>query len=314
MGKIRLKQFLTRKADGASLLDDLATSRLPLRIIDAQQNVLLDEASCDTSAYQIVLRDDTLGWVCGDNAAQIIALLVSRLATKEAVNGEIADETLELYRELNLLFKLSEKLSASLELAAVTAVILEEANRLIQATSGSIIVFDDAREQLITLRAFGNELPADRTYPLNVGIIGKQVLSLNGEIINDVSNDPRYIVEDGEFSSLLCVPLKTKGQTIGVLLLVNKNPITYSSRDLKLLLTLASQAAPAIDNAQFYEKTVREAQTRETQLSKRIEALRIELDEIKQQEKVNEITESDYFQRLRSQTDILRKIIDDGVT
>jgi transcriptional regulator with GAF, ATPase, and Fis domain len=312
MGKIRLKQFLARKVDGASLLHDLANSGLPFQIFDAQQNMLWGDTPCEAPVYPIALRDETLGWVCGENDAQLLALLLSHLVSKEATNGELADEALELYRELNLLFKLSEKLSASLELSTVTAVILEEANRLIQATSGAIIVFDDNREKLITIRAFGSQLPSDGTYRPDTGIIGNLAFSLQGEIINDVTGDHRYTVDDGEFSSLVCVPLKAKGQTIGVLLLVNKDTVTYTSRDFKLLLTLASQAAPAIDNAQLYEKTIREAQIRETQLHKRIEALRIELDEKKQQEKVNEITESEYFQSLRSQTDMLRKIMDDG--
>lgn len=313
MAKMHLKHFLSRKVDGRSLLNQLAESAPAIRIIDVQQNVLLDGVAGEAPTYPIVLGEETLGWVCGENDAHVLALLLSHLVGKDATNGELADEALELYRELNLLFKLSEKLSASLELSAVSSVILDEANRLIQATSGALIAFDDDREKLITLRAFGSELASDGTYWPGEGIIGKLVHSLQGEIINDVSNDHRYTIEDGTFNSLVCVPLKAKAQTIGILLLVNQDATTYTSRDFKLLLTLASQAAPAIDHAQIYEKTIREAQLREEQLQRRIEELRIELDEKNQQEKVKEITESDYFQSLRSQTALLRKIIqDDG--
>lgn len=312
MGNIHLKQFLTRKVDGDSLLNDLANSGLPLRIFDVQQNILLDQASVEMPAYPIILGGDTLGWVCGDYAAQGVAVLLSHLIRQEATNRDVADEALELYRELNLLFKLSEKLSVSLELAAVSTVILEEANRLIQATSGAIITFDDNREILMTMRSFGSQLPSDGIYHPGVGIIGQLAFSPHGEIVNDAPSDPRYTVEDGAFSSLMCAPLKAKGQMIGILLLVNKDSVTYTSGDFKLLLTLASLAAPVLDNARIYERTIYEAHIRETQLHKRIEALRIELDEKNQQDKVKEITESEYFQSLRNQTEILRKIIQEG--
>ena len=80
---------------------------------------------------------------------------------------------------------------------------------------------------------------------------------------------------------------------------------------MKLLNALASQAAPAIESALLYEKTVREAKAREARLQRQIQELRIELDGAQQKEKVAEITETDYFQNLRSQADSLRKIIED---
>ena len=84
----------------------------------------------------------------------------------------------------------------------------------------------------------------------------------------------------------------------------------YTAGDLKLLTSLASQAAPAIDNALLHEKTLREAKEREDQLKRQIEELRIELNEARQEEQVTEIVETEYFKWLREQSDDLRKIID----
>jgi GAF domain-containing protein len=83
-------------------------------------------------------------------------------------------------------------------------------------------------------------------------------------------------------------------------------PVLYTAADLKLLNTLASQAGPAIQSAILYERTLREAKEREERLQKQIEQLKIELDEAKMDKQVAEITESDYFQRLREQADGLR--------
>jgi GAF domain-containing protein len=96
---------------------------------------------------------------------------------------------------------------------------------------------------------------------------------------------------------------------LGVIVLVSETAITYTAKDLKLLNTLASQSAPAIENALLYEKTIREAKEREERLQRQIRELRIELDEARQDKQVAEITESDYFQQLRGEADDLRKII-----
>ena len=42
---------------------------------------------------------------------------------------------------------------------------------------------------------------------------------------------------------------------------------------------------------------------------KQVQELRIVIDEVRQEKKVAEITESDYFQRLRGQADQLRSIM-----
>jgi GAF domain-containing protein len=133
--------------------------------------------------------------------------------------------------------------------------------------------------------------------------------SARAEIINEVCLDSRYVADQDPIHSLLCAPLKSKNKAIGALVLVSEAPVTYTAADLKLLNTLASQAAPAIENALLHEKMLREAQEREARLRRQVEELRIELDEAKQRQKVAEITESDYYQRLRDQAGNLRNII-----
>jgi hypothetical protein len=87
----------------------------------------------------------------------------------------------------------------------------------------------------------------------------------------------------------------------------------YSAGDLKLLTSVASQAAPAIEMAFLHQRALREAQEREEQLQRRIDELRIELDEARQEQKVAELIETEYFQHLRRQSNDLRRIMD-GIT
>jgi DNA-binding response OmpR family regulator len=61
--------------------------------------------------------------------------------------------------------------------------------------------------------------------------------------------------------------------------------------------------------ARVFQQMAREIYVREQRLRQQIRDLRIEVDETRQAEKVAEITETDYFQKLRKQAAGLRQII-----
>ncbi len=58
--------------------------------------------------------------------------------------------------------------------------------------------------------------------------------------------------------------------------------------------------------ARVFQRTIREVQAREQSLQQQVAELRIEIDQAKQARQVAEITDSDYFQRLRRKTGELR--------
>jgi len=66
--------------------------------------------------------------------------------------------------------------------------------------------------------------------------------------------------------------------------------------------------------ARVFQQMAREVRAREERLKQQVQELRIVIDEARQAKKVAEITESDYFQRLRSQADQLRSIMDGANT
>ncbi len=309
--KIRLKRLLTKEIKGASLLRALESISPPVTVLGSRNEVLLrapvDEAS---PRHPILFEGEPIGWVVGRGEAEWLATFLAQVAYREWEVDELADEMLELYREINLLYNLSEKLGASLDPQAVMQVALDEASRLIDATGGAVLLSVEGEEAFRASLTFGAEFDTARKYKVGQGLIGHLARSEKGEIVNEIASDARYEPEDGVFGSLIGVPLKAKQQIVGMLVLVNRETTMYTAGDLKLLTSLASQAAPAIDNALLHEKTLREAKEREDQLKRQIEELRIELNEARQEEQVTEIVETEYFKWLREQSDDLRKIID----
>jgi signal transduction histidine kinase len=99
--------------------------------------------------------------------------------------------------------------------------------------------------------------------PLDSSIAG-QVFTCGEPIaVSDASNDPRIFRDvdkhgDFETKSMLSVPMVFKGKTTGVLTAVNKlGRGTYTEEDINILETLASQAAIAIENANYLNEAQR---------------------------------------------------------
>jgi putative methionine-R-sulfoxide reductase with GAF domain len=314
MTQIKLNRLLAKRKKAAAVLTALAeANNLIFSIEDGEGKVLLGVAGDDRLAkFSITLEGTLLGWVVGPAQVAPLADLIGHLAEKEVEKETLADGTLEHYRELNLLYNLSEKLGASLEVASVAQTALGEASRLITTTGACVMLLDEGRTQLETIITFGQGFEPPTRLPLGEGIIGAVAQNGKAEIVNEVSADARYKGNEGltMTSSLVCAPLKAKDKVLCVITLVASEMATmYTAKDLKLLNTLASQTAPAIENALLYEKTLREGREREERLQRQIQDLRIELDEARQSKQVAEITESDYFQQLRGEAENLRQII-----
>ncbi|RLB04624.1 MAG: phosphohydrolase, partial [Deltaproteobacteria bacterium] len=71
--------------------------------------------------------------------------------------------------------------------------------------------------------------------------------------------DPRFFKEVDEAAdfvthNLICVPLRTKEEIIGVVQGINKRDGDFTQEDLELFQSLADQIAIALDNARLYEE------------------------------------------------------------
>jgi transcriptional regulator with GAF, ATPase, and Fis domain len=257
--------------------------------------------------FSILMDGQAIGWVSGGQGSQALAHWLAHLADQAIEIESLADEALNRYREVNLLYSLSGKLTASLDPRSVCSVTLEESRRLIQSTAGGVMLLDEAGQAVVLSAGFGL-LPGQ--VMVGAGLIGVCAQTGKAEVVNETVADPRCSPAERKYGALLCAPLESRGHLLGLVVLANESPDAYTAGDLKLLNTLASQSAPVIENALLHEKMLREAQAREARLQEQIQALRIELDESRQAKKVAEITETDYFKNLLQQADDLRQIVE----
>lgn len=99
-------------------------------------------------------------------------------------------------------------------------------------------------------------------FRLSRSILQKAVRHGTCIIAADASNDERFIPSQSvmklQLRSVMCAPLVSKGNLMGVIYLDNrKAPNCFDDNDLALLSAMANQSAVAIENSQLYEEVQR---------------------------------------------------------
>ena len=222
----------------------LAGTDARVTITDIDGEVILDRQSGTgvgaAEQHPITVEGRTVGWVQGPRPSASIAAVLSYAASREADKRALAAEALDRYRELSLIYDLSESIGASLDTDEVVAVAVQEASRLPSGGAG-FVVLRDGRE-------------ARR---LEDGILGS-VLEDEAEIVNDVPGDPRASKAERGTASLVAAPLNVRGDRIGVIGASSTTRVEYKASDLKAISAIASLAAPAIAQALAHEASVRD--------------------------------------------------------
>jgi len=259
MVTISLKKLLKKK-DVLSLIKEMsAVMETPILIQDTQGCLLFGEVTPkELDRYPVKLADDIIGWIKGEEKAASLASLLSYIANKELQEKMLARETLDKYKEINMLYNISGRLTACLDLKQVANLIIDEATRLIKATSGSLMLLNSDTSEFELIAAIGQEYDPKTPLALGKGIAGNLILTGKAEIINNVQADIRFVAGKNKIYSLICAPMQTKDGIIGVINISHEEPINYTAADLKLLTALASQAASAIENAILHEQKLKE--------------------------------------------------------
>jgi sigma-B regulation protein RsbU (phosphoserine phosphatase) len=266
MISFNLTKLVGKKETSRIIHDVVQSIGVPVGIYNTEGKLLfgVDLEQDEESAAQLPIKigDEIVGWVSGGEKANGVATLLSFMSAKEIERKQLAEEILNKYKEINLFYQLSEKITASLELPVVCNLIIEEARRLIATTSGSVMLLNKETGMLEIVAAFGQATHTNLVLKPGEGIAGSVFATGRGEIVNNVSSDPRFVAGANTVSSLICAPLKTRNSAIGVVNFSQSEPIDYTAEDLQLLATLAAQAAQAIENAVLHESQLKDAVAR----------------------------------------------------
>ena len=188
-----------------------------------------------------------------DTLALDRAALQSRLA---AAAAKAERET----ARAKTLGRVAETVNSSLELAIVLRSVLDTAVEVMKAERGFLMIADETGELRLTTtygidRATveGDDMRPSQTTVRRVFETGEPIVT------TDAQQDPRFNVNLSvralRLRSIVCVPLKVKARTIGVVYLDSRVAAgLFSRQDPDLLTAFANQAALAIENARLFDQ------------------------------------------------------------
>jgi diguanylate cyclase (GGDEF)-like protein len=163
-------------------------------------------------------------------------------------------------RELEVLIEIGKTLTSTVDLENVLAQIMDQVGRLLKTQSWSLLLRDEKSGDLtfeIAVSPAAEKLKGMRV-AAGQGIAGWVAEHGQALVIPDVSADERFSDQFDKASSfitqsVLCVPVRSKDNVLGVIELVNgPNEKVFKEADLQILSTIADYAAIAIENARNF--------------------------------------------------------------
>ena len=170
-------------------------------------------------------------------------------------------DVLERLAKLQILYDTSSLINSTMEPREVISRVLDEAVRIMGATSGSLRLIDPERKMLRLEVAIGKDLDAIRAkeLPLGKGITGWVALYGKPLLVPDVTKEERYFPIRKDVLTELAVPLIIEDQVIGVLNVDSTRKDAFGETDLELLKALAHQSSRVIYDSKLHAQVKRKA-------------------------------------------------------
>jgi PAS domain S-box-containing protein len=198
--------------------------------------------------------------------------LLSTIANQAAIaieNARLYEQTDEKLRhrvaELTALNAIARSLTRSLELDAILKSIVMHVAHVMQARICTIRLVEG--DQLTIGAAVGYRGESSRQHTIKIDkrlarIVRDQQPLLVEDLwqAEDTPPSRRERAKQEGVHSFIGVPMISKGETIGVLSIYGEKPHRFTEGEISLLLTIANQAAIAIENARLYERAIESAE------------------------------------------------------
>ena len=193
----------------------------------------------------------------------------------QPVTDETAAKTLAELNSYKKLFEFSQKLMEKYELPALLDTLLDVVIQVTNADKGFIVLVESGEPVVKVARNLRRETISDAVSHLSDSILARVMKSRTPLIISDALSDAEFknslSVVNLKLTSVLCVPMLERGNTLGIIYVGNDNVAQlFDETHLEVLTIFAAQAALLIRNALL----VNELQFDNKTLLQRIERMR----------------------------------------
>jgi adenylate cyclase len=161
--------------------------------------------------------------------------------------------------KLMALAETTRAVNSSLNLDEVLCIVMDTIVQLTKAERGFLMLMDPQGEMVTRIaRNWDRESIQAPEYAISRTIVQRVVQTGETILTTNAQEDPRFLNQESiithNLRSILCVPLKVKGELIGVLYADNRiRSGIFTGKDRDLITAFANQAALAIENARLFE-------------------------------------------------------------
>jgi len=214
----------------------------------------------DGTAFHVEVLGSGFTYRGQPHTLAVVRDITERVQAHELLEQRVAERTRELQRraeQFRVINEVGQRITSILtvdDLLAQTVRLIQETFNyyftsvgLIDATAGEVVV------------KYGDPL---RLRVGKDGIIGWVAGAGEPLLVPDVRQDSRYIPSPSasQARSELAVPIKSRGQSIGVLDVESDRVDAFDESDVAVVQSLANQLGVAIENARLYESEQRRAE------------------------------------------------------
>jgi len=259
----RILKNILKDPKNKDLLESLGEHmNLKFSISSVDGGILWGAESSSECLFELRDNDVFFAEVNADKEqGQVIANLIMALIRKDLEKKRIGNEVLGLYREINMIYGFSERLSETIEQTSIAEMALTEASQIIDSSHGLFLIYDTDLDRVRQLSSFGEDNDRDKNIDSQNLVLKELIKRGTSSIVEHERIKANPALK--HLNSVMYAPLKVKNNTLGMVILGHSETKDFTAAELKLLTTIALQSAVAIESAQLYQKGLRAAKERE---------------------------------------------------
>ena len=254
------------KARDPILVHDVRSDPRYLSTVDAVRSELAVPMVARGRLVGVIDVQSTREQAFSEQDRTLLRLLASRVVSS-IENARLYKRLERQMRTSNLLARLSQEFSCTLQLDELLDHIAKSMHELIQFDAFSILLVD-AEQQALRHRfseRYDQRVALDNI-PIGKGITGAAAEERKTIRADDTMTDPRYIASHPEIRSEVAVPLVVQDRLIGVMDLESERIAYFTDEHVRILSLIAPQIASSVENARLYEELGQREQRMEQDL------------------------------------------------